>query len=89
MSKKFEKNYLLKKSKYFCMLPWIHTHVLPSSEVIPCCVWPYNKSLGNVSNSSLKEIINNDEYNRLERKCSLMSQLKIVDNAIKEIVQME
>jgi radical SAM protein with 4Fe4S-binding SPASM domain len=68
MSKKFEKNYLLKKSKYFCMLPWIHTHVLPSSEVIPCCVWPYNKSLGNVSNSSLKEIINNDEYKQIRKK---------------------
>lgn len=68
MSKKNEKNYLLKKSKHFCMLPWIHTHVLPSSEVIPCCVWPYNKSLGNVSNSTLKEIINNEEYIQIRKK---------------------
>lgn len=47
------------------MLPWVHMHLLPSSSVLPCCVWPYNEPVGTLKESSLKEVWNNDEYKDL------------------------
>ena len=68
MSTKSDKNELLNKSKHFCMLPWVHMHILPSSAVTPCCVWPYREPLGNLKDNSLKEIWNNDQYKDLRLK---------------------
>ena len=55
----------LKSSNVFCMLPWVHTHILPSSKILPCCVWPYSAPIGDVSTNSLKEIWNNEDYKKL------------------------
>lgn len=55
----------LNKSKVFCILPWVHMHLLPNSKVLPCCVWPYDKPLGDASTTSLTEIWNSDEYKKL------------------------
>ncbi len=63
-----EKKRFIKESKSFCMLPWVHTHILPSSNVKPCCVCPYNKPIDNVKDSSIKEIWNNEEYKNLRKK---------------------
>jgi radical SAM protein with 4Fe4S-binding SPASM domain len=68
MAKKLDKEKLLTKSKHFCMLPWVHMHILPNSSVVPCCVWPYDQPVGNVKNNSLKEIWNNENYKDLRRK---------------------
>ena len=56
---------LINKSKVFCILPWIHMHMLPSAKVLPCCVWPYDKPVADASVSSLKEIWNSDGYKKL------------------------
>lgn len=50
------------------MLPWIHMHILPSSQVVPCCVWPYSGPVGNAKNESLKAIWNNDQYTEIRQK---------------------
>lgn len=50
------------------MLPWVHMHILPSSSVTPCCVWPYNAPVGNVKEASLKETWNNEEYKEIRKK---------------------
>lgn len=68
MSKDLDKKNLLKNSKHFCMLPWVHMHILPGSSVTPCCVWPYDKPLGSIKESSLHEIWNNEEYKDLRLK---------------------
>jgi sulfatase maturation enzyme AslB (radical SAM superfamily) len=56
---------LINKSKVFCILPWIHMHMLPNAKVLPCCVWPYDKPLSDASVSSLSEIWNSDGYKTL------------------------
>lgn len=50
------------------MLPWVHVHALPNSNVLPCCVWPYDKPLGNLKATALKEIWNNEAYSEVRRK---------------------
>lgn len=62
------KEQLLNVSESFCMLPWMHMHILPGSSAVPCCVWPYDQEVGNVKNQSLKEIWNGEEYKELRRK---------------------
>lgn len=58
----------LKANKAFCVLPWLHLHVMPDSSVIPCCVSPYDDHYGNVSTASISEIWNNDRFKDLRRK---------------------
>lgn len=65
---KLSKKQLLEENKHFCMLPWMHMHILPGSSVIPCCVWPYDKPLGSIKDDSLKGIWNNEAYIDLRKK---------------------
>jgi len=56
------------KNKAFCVLPWIHLHVMPDSSVLPCCVSPYDDHYGNVSDESVENIWNNLKYKALRKK---------------------
>ena len=58
----------LKFNKAFCVLPWIHLHVMPDSSVLPCCVSPYDDHYGNVSQESVENIWNNSKYKELRMK---------------------
>ena len=50
----------------FCILPWIHSHVLPDGDVLPCCAVAVGSySLGNVKKNSLKSIWNDSAYKEL------------------------
>ena len=53
----------IERSKHFCMLPWIHTHLLPNGDVLPCCVSDFNDPYANVNDKSIKEAWNSDKYN--------------------------
>lgn len=55
----------LKNNKAFCVIPWLHLHVMPDSSVIPCCVSPYENHYGNVSKSDVNEIWNNEKFREL------------------------
>lgn len=50
------------------MLPWVHLHLLPNSSVLPCCVWPYDRPVGNIKNKTIKEVWNGDEYRNIRKK---------------------
>lgn len=68
MEKNLEKELQeLKDSKTFCLIPWIHLHVMPDSSVIPCCVSPYDNVYGNGTTQTLKEIWNSDKYKELRQ----------------------
>lgn len=60
-----DKDYLLNKSKTFCMFPWLHLNVTPLGNVYPCCSSDYTEPFANVQNSSLKEIFNSDRMKEL------------------------
>lgn len=49
--------FLLKKSKTFCIYPWVHIHAYPNGDVYPCCMADMDTGkLGNCRTQSLKEI---------------------------------
>jgi MoaA/NifB/PqqE/SkfB family radical SAM enzyme len=56
------------KNKAFCVIPWLHLHVMPDSSVIPCCVSPYNDHYGSVATTDIHEIWNNEKYRELRLK---------------------
>lgn len=59
---------LFNKNKAFCIVPWVHLHVMPNSSVIPCCVWPYQDSFGNGTSQNVSEIWNGEKYKDLRKK---------------------
>jgi len=49
--------FLLKKSKTFCIYPWIHVHAYPTGEAYPCCHAEMGVGrIGNCREKSLEEI---------------------------------
>ena len=49
--------FLLKKSRTFCIYPWIHLHAYPTGEAYPCCHAEMGPGrVGNCRTQSLKEI---------------------------------
>jgi MoaA/NifB/PqqE/SkfB family radical SAM enzyme len=54
------------QNKTFCVAPWVHMHIEPTGDVQLCCAsnWKhdFNRSLGNLNNSTPLEIWNSDQY---------------------------
>jgi radical SAM protein with 4Fe4S-binding SPASM domain len=49
--------FLLKKSKTFCIYPWIHVHAYPTGEAYPCCHAEMGVGqVGNCRDNTLEEI---------------------------------
>ncbi len=55
-------------SNYFCILPWIGTHIEADGRVRPCCVSAENKEFGNLNENPLCIILNSDEYKCFRRE---------------------
>ena len=62
-----DKQKLLKENKAFCVLPWIHMHVWPNGNVMPCCISDSDDVYGNVKNNTIKEVWNSDKYKTLRK----------------------
>jgi radical SAM protein with 4Fe4S-binding SPASM domain len=59
-------DFLLKKSKTFCIYPWIHIHAYPTGDVYPCCMADMNTGkIGNCQTHSLEEIWNDAPMQQL------------------------
>lgn len=52
--------------QYFCILPWVHLHVSQNGRVSPCC--NNNRYLGNVKQSSIKEIWKGRAFEELRKQ---------------------
>lgn len=61
------KEKLLQENKAFCVLPWIHMHIWPNGNVMPCCIADSNDVYGNVKNNTIKEVWNSDKYKTLRK----------------------
>jgi len=48
----------LLKSKHFCILPFVHTCIWTTGDVIPCCI-NHSYEYGNIKNQPLEEIFSN------------------------------
>jgi len=60
-------NFLLTKSKTFCIYPWIHLHAYPNGEAYPCCHAEQGSAglIGNCRTQTLEEIWNNPAQQKL------------------------
>lgn len=58
----------LDKNPGFCVAPWLHMHFMPNSDVLPCCVWPYDRPVGNIAEDSVFDIWNNDDYKSIRKQ---------------------
>lgn len=58
---------LLENNKAFCILPWIHMHVWPNGNAMPCCIADSNTPFGNVKKSSIEEVWNSEDYKNLRK----------------------
>jgi hypothetical protein len=57
---------LVKDSKHFCVLPWIHFHAWPDKNVLPCCVADSNHPVSKIEDDkSILEMMNSDEYKKM------------------------
>ena len=70
-----DKEFLLKKSRTFCMAPWIHLHSSPVGYIGPCCIsrgvsgsTNKNGENRNAENSSLMELVNLPIMNNLRHQ---------------------
>lgn len=60
---------MTKDNGKFCILPWLHAHVLPNGDVLPCCAVAVGSlSLGNVRQRPLEEIWNAAGFREIRRK---------------------
>ena len=61
-------NFLLTKSKTFCMYPWVHLHAWPTGEAYPCCHAEMKTGkIGDCHSQDLKEIWNGTELKLLRK----------------------
>ena len=58
--KEFDPLLMAKKSKTFCIFPWIHQYIGPPGDVKPCCVYDGLKEIGSLKKNTLEEIWNNE-----------------------------
>ena len=59
---------LLKESKHFCVLPWVHFHSWPNGNVMPCCVADSEKPVSYIkSDESIIEMMNSEGFKELRR----------------------
>ena len=49
-----------RKSKTFCILPWIHMHTWPNGNVYPCCIVDFRENIGNLKENTLEELWNSE-----------------------------
>ncbi len=77
------KDYRLKKSKVFCMVPWVHMFNSPSGDVQPCCV-SLDGTMGNVYENDIKEIWNNARYKDFRKELLSDTPSKHCDRCYKE-----
>ena len=51
----------------FCPLPWMHLHINPAGDVLPCCAGDTNYPLGNIDQDNLVDIYNNKKFQKLRQ----------------------
>lgn len=56
----------LAKSKNFCILPWLHVHVLANGDAFPCCVSTDREPVGNFNDhKNLNHLVNSPKMREL------------------------
>lgn len=67
--RKIKKTEDIKRSKAFCIKPWVHLFVSQKGTVGPCCLtsWEEDKTFGNVNTQSIEEIWNGEKIKKFRQ----------------------
>ncbi len=57
-----------KLSSTFCVLPWMHLHIWPDSQIFPCCAADNSLPIANYAGETAKEVFNFDRMKTLRKK---------------------
>jgi MoaA/NifB/PqqE/SkfB family radical SAM enzyme len=58
----------LRRSKTFCVLPWMHLHAFPQGQAYPCCMYNIRDGVvGNLRTETLAEVFNGEKMKELRR----------------------
>lgn len=69
-----DKDYLLKKSKYFCLIPWTHIHTTPAGKILPCCISRCSQDgVGNTASITLSEAVNSPQM--IELRSNMVNEI--------------
>lgn len=57
---------LIKDSKHFCVLPWIHFHAWPDKRVLPCCIADSDSPVSEITDEiEIIDLMNSDEFKKM------------------------
>lgn len=59
---------LLRRSKHFCMMPWVHLHVWPNGNAFPCCIANSDQPVDSVNRAGLKGAWNSEKMRELRQR---------------------
>jgi organic radical activating enzyme len=62
-----QKEHLLKESKSFCMLPWMHLHITPLGAALPCCIGNQQEIVGNANEHTMMDLVNSEKMSQLRK----------------------
>ena len=62
-----QQQHRLMHSENFCMIPWIHLHGWPDGRAYPCCLGRAEHPVGNLKESSMQEIWNDEPMRELRK----------------------
>jgi organic radical activating enzyme len=60
-----KEQFLLTKSKVFCIYPWTHLHAWPTGQAFPCCMSEPEGQVGDCKTQTLEQIWNGDGMRQL------------------------
>jgi len=69
-----KKDFLLNKSKTFCMYPWISLHLNPLGRSFPCCISSSHLDFGTADTQNIKELVNNTRMKQL--RVDLLNEIR-------------
>jgi MoaA/NifB/PqqE/SkfB family radical SAM enzyme len=69
-----DKDFLLKESESFCMIPWVHINTSPSGTAQPCCIARPGYAVGDTTTQSLAEVVNSSGMKQL--RLDMLSERK-------------
>lgn len=75
-----QEQFLLTKSKTFCMYPWVHLHAYPTGNAYVCCMADMEFPIGNCRTNTMKEIWNDQPMRKVRN--SMLTE-KSVDACIR------
>lgn len=72
-----------KSNDTLCLAPWLSLHTWPDGSTYPCCVWNADDPIGNINDTDLKFIWNNDRLKDIRLKMLNGEKLKSCDRCYK------